>query len=162
MKKNSITFLFLGLALFFSQQVLAVVKVTSPTVNPTLEKVNGVEFIDSDITIEDIVNLKPKEIEKKAGKKLKFKEKLALKLAKGKIKKAMKKGKSPEEIKAELAAGDFNFHIGGFILGFLLGVLGVLIAYLLIDRDAGISALIGVGAVLVLVLLLVVAIGSSV
>jgi hypothetical protein len=56
-----------------------------------------------------------------------------------------------------VAAEPFKFHLGGFALGFLLGLLGVIITLFFKDANKQnrlYSSLIGLGAVIILVLLL--------
>ncbi len=95
---------------------------------------------------EKIMNLTPEKFEAENGRKMKFKEKLALKMLQKKIKKANKK-----KNKKAVAAG-FSFHLGAFLLCLFLSLLGLLIAWLVwgSDRDVLISGAIGVAVSLVL------------
>jgi len=99
--------------------------------------------VTDQLTESDILTLSSKEIEQKIGKKLKFKEKVALKIAKKNIKR-VKAGKKP-------------FDGIGFILGLFLGLIGVLIAYLVLEEErpgAGRSSLLGLLTAFVIVLLI--------
>ena len=103
--------------------------------------------------VQEFMALSPREMGKRRGQKLTFKERMAVKLVKRQVRKMERRGQEVSlEAASQNAASDFN--IGGFLLGFLLGLIGVLIA-LLIDRDLVNSALIGLGVWLVILLLLV-------
>lgn len=127
---------------------------------------SATQFSDVDLSnyqnlsAEEFLALTPKEIKKNTGKKLRFKEKVALKIAQTTLKRNLKKAKKGKDV---TGTKKMTFHIGGFLLGFFLGLIGVLIAYLVLeDKDAGKSSLIGLGAALVLIILLTVAVFSSV
>jgi uncharacterized membrane protein len=75
-------------------------------------------------------------VEASTHKKLSLKEKIALTLL---VKKAKKQGMDIKNTKG------FEFKIGGFFLGFFLGLIGVLIAYLALSKEHGTSSLIGLG-----------------
>ncbi len=123
------------------------------TIETVAQEKDGLELVQTQLSIDDILNKDRKQIEKKIGKKLKLKERIALKVMKKRMKRALKKGKSKKQVKQALARGDFQFHVGGFFLGFLLGLIGVLIAYIFMEKPAIKSAWLGLGVVLVLVLL---------
>ncbi len=106
------------------------------------------------LSTNDIVTLNRKQIEHKVGRKLKFKERVVLKLVQRKIKKQIKKGVKVEDIRFSMAAEEKKSHAGGFMLGLLLGLIGVLIAYLAFGKKAGKSAWIGFAISIVLVLLI--------
>lgn len=121
------------------------------------------------ISFDDRLTMISKEESKKPRQKLSFKQKIALKFMKRKIKKMAKKPKKTKSIKSQKEKDPFTFHMGGFGLGFGLGLLGalflgligalifglvgVLIAYLLIGSEAGLSSLIGAGSIVTLYLL---------
>jgi hypothetical protein len=93
------------------------------------------------------------EIEAKKGSKLNWKEKLAFKLLKKKVESKMK----PDGKKKTKA-----IDVVGFILGFLLGLIGVLLAYI-IDKEKYIpSAWYGFLAAVVLYLVLFLVVFSSI
>ena len=104
--------------------------------------------------LQEFMTLSPKEMGKRRGHKLTFKERLAVKIAKRQVRKMERKGQevSLEAVSSNAAS---NINIGGFLLGFLLGLSGVLIA-LLIGRDLVNSALIGCAVWLALVLIIIV------
>lgn len=88
------------------------------------------------MTVSDFLELTPKKYTELTGKKMKLSQKISLKIGQHKVKKALKKGQIPD-LNATMAAGiDFSdFNIAGFILGLILGILGVLIAYLIGDSN---------------------------
>jgi len=156
MKNNLLkTLPFFVFLLLFTQNIYGVIEFKP--VDNKITKVKNTDLSDRDLSIDEMLVLDNKAIEKKTEKKLKLKEKLALRIARKRIKKARKKGKSDAEIKSLLAEKGGS-KPAAFILGFLLGLIGVLIVYLAMDRQFTPNAWIGFGTFLIiyLVLLLVV------
>ncbi len=95
--------------------------------------------------MEMVTKMSVKDYEVLTGKKMNFVERLSFKITKKRFEKklAMAEGTSA------------GFNIGGFALGFLLSLLGVLIAYL-VSKDTNLRkwAWIGFGASIVLYILL--------
>ena len=122
--------------------------VNSVKINPESDflQINfGVDNVD------DFVKLSWKEAANAKQAKLTFKEKVVLKVAQRKMKKKMKKGESfSAENVYTATASDFN--LGGFLLGLILGPIGILIA-LLFGRNAVRWALYGFLVWIVLVLI---------
>ncbi|MEL6671090.1 MAG: hypothetical protein AAFR61_02830 [Bacteroidota bacterium] len=105
-----------------------------PAVNtPTLDL--------SEMDIEAFMALTPKAIKQARGAKVTLRERIVLRMAQNEVRKKLRKG---EEVQLEAlykeTASDFSF--GGFLLGFFLGIIGVLIA-LLFGKKAVRSALYG-------------------
>lgn len=103
---------------------------------------------------DELLNLSRSDVEARIGRKMSFRERMARKIAKKQIKKARKRG-TAQDLSAEKAMRDGTtaFNIGGFLLGLLLGLIGVLIAYI-VDRDGMVrSAWIGFGVLLALILI---------
>jgi hypothetical protein len=107
--------------------------------------------------VQQFLTLTPKKYYELTGKKMKLSQKISLRLAQWKVKKMIRKGKSVDLMalsKKGIDSSDFN--IAGFLLGFFLSLIGVLIAYLVGGDDlikwawlgAGLSALIWLLAVL--------------
>ena len=78
--------------------------------------------------MEQFSKLSLSEFEQLTGKKLKGVEKLSLKLTQQRMKHQLKKKSYGEGLFS-------NFNVGGLLLGFLLGLIGVLLAYLF-SKDA--------------------------
>lgn len=78
------------------------------------------------------------EFEQVTGRKLTGMGRFAFKMAQKRIKHNMNADgtfKKRFEKKLSRYYGDEGFHIGGFALGFFLGLIGVVIAYLITSRD---------------------------
>jgi len=91
------------------------------------------------ISLLDLSSLKIKDVEQLTGKKMKFTDRLAFKVAQKKLRDNIASDGSLDTRKMEKAfkkqskGGETGFHFGGFALGFFLGLIGVLIAYLIKD-----------------------------
>lgn len=109
------------------------------------------------MTVKQFLALTPKEYEKLTGKKMTMSQKVSLKLAQVKVKKMAKKNKQVDLYKFDSGIDTSDFSIGGFVLGLLLGIIGVLIAYLIGDRTvikwSWIGFAIWVGIVLLVLIL---------
>jgi hypothetical protein len=119
------------------------------------------------ISLLDISKLTIKEAEIVRGEKMKFSERVAFKAAQRKLKqyinpdgslndhRLIKKLKKTDK-KLRNAEGDGGFHAGGFFLGLILGLIGLIIALLINDdkKKARIKwALIGWGIWIAIVLI---------
>ena len=100
------------------------------------------------ITASEFASISPSQYYHRTGEKMKFKNRFVLKLTQKALKKQQKKG---EAFNFEDASYDFS--IGGFLLGFFLGLLGVVLALLLFPKNVFKSSLVGL---LCLVIVLVV------
>ena len=90
------------------------------------------------ISLMDLSEISVKDFEKLSGKKMKMMEKVNFKMKQRELKKNINydgsfSKKRVEKYFNKAAEGGGGFHIGGFALGFLLGLIGVLIAYLIND-----------------------------
>ena len=90
------------------------------------------------ITPSEFVNISPKQIQSRTGKKLKFKERMVLKMVQSGAKRQLKKDGA-----LNFEDLSYDFSLGGFLLGFILGLLGVLIAALGFPKNVLKSALLG-------------------
>jgi hypothetical protein len=108
-------------------------------------------------SIEEFLTLTPKKYKELTGRKMSLPQKVSLKIAQQKVKKAVRKGKTVDlnAVAREVDTSDFN--IAGFVLGLLLGIIGVLIAYLIGDSNivkwAWIGFAVWVGLVLLVLIL---------
>jgi hypothetical protein len=107
------------------------------------------------MNVQDFLALTPKKYKELTGEKLSLTQKISLKLAQKKIRKAIKNNESIDSADMANAIDSSDFNIGGFVLGLLLSVIGVLIAYLIGDTSVIKWAWIGFGVFLVIFLLAV-------
>lgn len=93
------------------------------------------------ISLMDFSKLKPAEYEQLAHVKLNFFDRIAYKLAMKKLRKniaadgTIKSKKMKKAFSSKTDEFTEDFHLGGLALGFLLGLIGVLIAYLIEDDN---------------------------
>ena len=112
----------------------------------------------NELLVQQFLTLTPKKYYELTGKKLKLSQKVSLKLAQWKIKKMIRKGKKVDLITMAKAQKDLDtsdFNIAGFLLGFFLSLIGVLIAYLIGGDDIIKWAWLGAGLSLIIWLLAV-------
>jgi len=106
-----------------------------------------------------ILSLTPKGYEEMSGKKMSFKQKFILKYVQHNIKRDLKKEGSVD-VKNYFDEGDRRFNLGGFALGFLLGLIGVALAHIFSNNKSfRRSSWYGIGAVLI-ILVIAAAIGG--
>ncbi len=97
--------------------------------------------------MEQFVKLTPKEYGILRGKKLSLVEKVEFKILQKRFKKKLYDGEDST-----------GFNIGGFILGFLLGLIGVLLAYIFSkDRNFRKWTWIGLGLYAIIIIIILVA-----
>lgn len=120
------------------------------------------------ISVFDLSRIKIKELQQLTGKKMSFFDKLGFKAAQKQLRNninydgTFNSRKIEKFMKKKMAAGE-GFQAGGFFLGFLLGLIGILIAYLINDdqkRNRVKWAWIGFGA-WIAILLIVLAAGGA-
>lgn len=89
------------------------------------------------ISLLDLSSISTKDFQSLTGKKMSFGERMGFKIAQRQIRSSINEdGTVNSKRLANLynkADGGSGFHLGGFALGFLLGLIGVLIAYLIND-----------------------------
>ncbi len=116
------------------------------------------------LSLHDLAYIKPKEFAKMSGKKMNIFDRAAFSIAQKKLRNNINAdGTVSDKKMAKMVAaldGETGFHLGGFALGFLLGLIGVLIAYLINDdyKSNRVKwAWIGFGSFVVIYLILVLA-----
>jgi len=140
----------LTLLILFPYQSEAVMKSVDLQKNFLQEKF-GVD------NIHDFLELSPADIAETTGKKLNLKEKVIFKLTQRKINKKIRKGIF-FNTKTEYENATNNFNVGGFMLGFFLGPIGVVLA-ILFGGNALKSSLLGFLCLIIAIAIAVVAAG---
>lgn len=107
----------------------------------------------SNMSVEEFLALSPRQYRELTGEKLSLTQKISLKIAQKKVKKALKHNEEVNAVTMQNAIDTSDFNIGGFVLGLLLSVVGVLIAYLIGDTTVIKWAWIGFGVFMVIFLL---------
>ena len=85
---------------------------------------------DKKVSLEEFLKMTPKHYKEITGKKMKFKDKISMKLAQRQLKKCMNSDGTVNMEKLN-KVDTSGFNIGGFALGLFLSIIGVLIAYLI-------------------------------
>ena len=135
-KLHLLTYLALLLSISFA---------TSPIVVPPVKKLNAAEIFlpigntGKKISLLDFSKIKKYDLELLTGRKMKFFEGIAFKAGQKKLRHSINPDGTIENKKlgkffSKRAGGEEGFHAGGFFLGLILGVIGVLIAYLIKDE----------------------------
>jgi hypothetical protein len=118
------------------------------------------------ISLKDLSTIDVKDFEKLSGRHLNFFDKLGFKLAQKKLRNSIKPDGTIDNKRLNklLELGDHStgFHLGGFALGFLLSIIGVLLAYVIggeeeVKRNRVKWAWIGFGLFVVIYLVLILA-----
>jgi len=91
------------------------------------------------VNLQELATMKASDLETMTGKKMNLLRRLEFKLAQKKLRHSINADGTIINKKLAMLAsrdmdGETGFHIGGFALGFLLGLIGVLIAYLINDE----------------------------
>lgn len=120
------------------------------------------------ISLLNLSQIDIKDFENLSGRHLNFFDRMGFKLAQRKLRKSIDADGTIDNKKLErfLEQGDHStgFHLGGFALGFFVGLIGVLIAYLIEDafkRNRVKWAWIGFGISVVLTIILIAAAVST-
>jgi hypothetical protein len=91
------------------------------------------------VNLQELATMKAADLEKMTGQKMGLLGRLEFKLAQKKLRHSINadgtiNNKKLAMLASKDASGETGFHAGGFFLGFLLGLIGVLIAYLINDE----------------------------
>jgi hypothetical protein len=89
------------------------------------------------ISLLDLSRMSPKELQTLTGQKMNFFDKAQFRIAQKQLRNSIDRdgvfnNKKFEKLLAK-KGGETGFHFGGFALGFFLGLIGVLIAYIISD-----------------------------
>jgi len=129
-------------------------------------RVDGTAPVTAPVTVDALVKMNSREFAEVIGHKLSLKEKIVFRIAQRELRKEIKRegiqSDATLDVRQMMADGEKGFYFGGFILGLLLGLIGVLIAYLMKKDKAFIrSAWIGWGVWVALVVILLAASGGT-
>ena len=129
-------------------------------------RVNENASVTAPVTVDALVKMNSREFAEVIGHKLSLKEKVVFRIAQRELRKEIKRegiqSDATLDVQQMMADGEKNFYFGGFILGLLLGLIGVLIAYLMKKDKAFIrSTWIGWGAWVVLLVILLASSGGT-
>ncbi len=160
MKK--VLFLFVAIALMTSS--FAAFNLTEPPKKAS-EIYVPIGKSGNQISLMDLSQITAKEFQTLTGKKMNVLDKVGFKLTQRELRNSINNdgtlnGKKLNKLANKMAEGDSGFNIGGFALGFLLLLIGVLIAYVISDDEKANRtkwAWIGFAAALALSLLFAVA-----
>jgi len=162
--------LLLGTALLFFTATFATANVEAPVLRAD-QLFFPIGKSGEKISYAQLANISIADLQALTGKKMGFIQRLNFRIAQSKIRKSIaadgtiKNKKIAKFFTQKGHAGETGFHIGGFALGFLLGLIGVLIAYLINDdfkRNRVKWAWIGWGIFVVLYLILWLAVFNTV
>lgn len=150
------------MALFLSVALCSAVPVPLTAIVPA----NAPVATSTTLTVDQVLSMNAHTFSKAIGHRMTLKERLSFQVARRGLREAIRdnglRGDTPVDLQQLMADGERGFQFGGFILGLLLGLIGVLIAYWM-KRDKGFirSAWIGWGVWVAIVIAVVVAVGAS-
>ena len=158
MKRILLSVLLVAAGLFVLQPAHAISGSSGLIVPTSVPETRPVDPAMNAALIQQFLKLTPKKYYELTGKKMKLSQKISLKLAQWKIKRMLKKGKTVDLVAMTTKKGidTSDFNIAGFLLGFFLSLIGVLIAYLIDDEAIIKWAWLGAGLSAILWLIFVV------
>lgn len=107
------------------------------------------------VSINEVINMSPKKYEEMTGDKLNFKERIVFSMLKDELKKTEVDKTETIDLNAAMAESNGDFNLGGFLAGFLLGLIGVALVYIFSsDSSVRRSSWKGLGAWLILLVVL--------
>jgi hypothetical protein len=162
--------LFLGTAILFFGAAFASTNVELPVLKAD-QLMIPVGKTGQKISYGQLATISMTDFQALSGRKMNFIERMNFRMAQSKIRKSIDADGSIKNkrllkffSKGKGGAGETGFHLGGFALGFFIGLIGVLIAYVINDdykRNRVKWAWIGWGVFVVLYVALLVIILSS-
>ena len=166
---RKVLLLFLSIAFVSSSFAISTISEVKPTLNANAIFI-PVGKTGQKISLMELSKISLGDLEKLTNRKMKLFDRMAFKSAQKKLNKRLNEDGTFKKAKYEKAfkrmmAGETGFHLGGFALGFFVGLIGVLIAYIINDdykRNRTKWAWIGLGAAVVLSLILVLLVIDSV
>jgi len=133
MKKTILLFT----AFFLVINSFATITVTEPSKLKASELLFPVGKTGKTISLQDLSEISIKDFQLLTGHKMNFIDRLGFKTAQKKVRNMINRDGTINSKKLDKYekrfSGETGFHIGGFALGFFLGLIGVLIAYLIND-----------------------------
>lgn len=90
------------------------------------------------VSLYDLSQMKTRELQRVTGQKMGFFKRIGFKMAQNKLRNSINADGSFSQARAKkyykrMIDGSTGFHLGGFALGFFLGLIGVIIAYVIKD-----------------------------
>jgi hypothetical protein len=130
------------LALFAALAIMVTAFAAFPLVDKPVKKASEIMIPigkDMKISLLDLATISPSQLEKLTGKKMNLVDKAGFRLAQRDLRKSINSDGTVNNKKLQKlmkkAEGPSGFNLGGFALGFLLGPIGILIAYLISDDN---------------------------
>ena len=139
--------------------MISLMSAVPPIKNTVIEKSAPPSLNAGKMTVEQVLNLTPKQYEKITGVDLSFKEKLAFSM----LKKELKKENINKVINLETAMAETSsdFSWGGFFAGFFLGLIGGALVHIFSkDKAMRRASWFGCGIYVILVLLYIALLSS--
>jgi len=130
MKPKFYAFLFgfIAMLAFNTANAFATLTVIAPTTKPAINEPNPLSLI----TAKQFLDLTPQKFQQLTGKKMNFFQKVELKMTQHKVKKMVKKGEVVTMADVQKKMEDMgSMNVLGFLLGLILGPVGVIIALIL-------------------------------
>jgi len=139
-----------------SHLILFLLVFSTMTLQAALPPVDGSNVTNTSsiqLSTQDLLNLTPARYAELTGEKLGLKGKLALFLLKKEVRKTA--STEPINLEEELADTEGGFNLIGFLAGFFLAFIGVLLVFLLASNNKAMkrSAWLGLGILILLALL---------
>lgn len=165
--KKIVTFF---LAFAFTAQSFAAVNLTEP--KDTEPARNAAQIFvpvgktGKRISLMELSKISVAEFETLSDRDMKRMDETGFKLAQRKLRKSIQadgtiKAKKLKMFSGKITGGETGFHFGGFALGFFLGLIGVLLAYVVFEDDFKQNRIkwswigLGIGAILSIILIIV-------